>query len=273
MVGQQNAEPLPGAARAASTSYVAGAGATVLAVGPTLDAVLDGHRGPRRHGALRQHRAPVRRARRCERCSRRRRWCSSSRTWPVRRAGWSPTRWSTVPHRLLALGVQRGGAAEVRHARPAHRRSRPGCGGSPAGARRVPRRSRGRGRLLRRPRPRGVVAEGAASAALTTALRPAQSALESVLDLLAGLLHVGLALLGLALSLHRLVAGRVAELLLGLADQALGLVRGSCRRCSCRASVRWCVPPARTHVGRKPFLPATTMGLRRFSSAGRALAL
>src|SRR5688500_13398140 len=46
--------------------------------------------------------------------------------------------------------------------------------------------------------------------------------LEGVLGLLAGLLQVGLALLGLALVLHALVVGGGAELLLGLAQRALG---------------------------------------------------
>src|SRR4051794_5870016 len=50
------------------------------------------------------------------------------------------------------------------------------------------------------------------------------SALEGVLDLVAGLLEVGLALVGLALGLHLAVVTRVAELLLALTERSLGLV-------------------------------------------------
>ena len=49
----------------ASTSYAAGPGATVVALGPMLDTVLAGDRGARRDRALRPHGAAVRRARRC----------------------------------------------------------------------------------------------------------------------------------------------------------------------------------------------------------------
>src|SRR4051795_5357259 len=50
------------------------------------------------------------------------------------------------------------------------------------------------------------------------------SALEGVLDLVARLLEVGLALVGLAFGLHLAVVTRVAQLLLALAERSLGLV-------------------------------------------------
>src|SRR5690348_4229467 len=50
------------------------------------------------------------------------------------------------------------------------------------------------------------------------------SVLEGVLDLLAGLLEVGLRLVALALSLQLVVAGDVADALLGLAAEVFHLV-------------------------------------------------
>ena len=104
VVGQTNATLAP----AAGLHVVRrGAGATVVALGPVLDDVLAADRGAGRDGALRQHRAALRRGVACARCSAApdvvlvEPWLAGTSAHVVADA------LRDVPHRLLALGVGR----------------------------------------------------------------------------------------------------------------------------------------------------------------------